>query len=612
MADGDISRLQYSTHGLAHSGATAEALASLVADDSKPGLPSADHHGLLVFHGPTQNAADNKLYAEMGLVQYSVDDGWIAIHEVQQIAESSGGVPSGWAAFEVGVSTDGTTLELRRTAESGAVSGAQVYALCVAQAITRAPMATSATLLCWYGPLATVSGGNVTQWTDLSGNAEHGAPDTGDEPLWVANWRNNKPALYFDSANTEHIRVGNGLGIGGDDVSFSCACVFQCDDNAAMAMWGGGSSSEANSRIAWRATTATVEWRMDRRDSTATTQDKVEGTSDRYWHVAVTTYDGTTRALSVYLDGQAIIATTLTDLGTIDIDNWVIGGSFSNGADDKHFDGWIASWAMWDDALTSGEAASVSAFFGEWYGLTIDALPTHYGNCQGWWRFDSEFVALNGSDVSTAYDLTMHGYDFTQGTASKQPPYTASDLNFNGAASTTYASGDSHTLENSTAGLAAIFDGAEPEVTVFTACRFDAFNSTMFSAGHSTGTARFRCSTGGTPNWQTVHEDNAATVRSATGGTPATGTTYYSTHGSRTGSTPYLYVRANGSEQGTGNTATAAGTFNGCRFGSTLDAGTETNFFDGDLAEIAAFSADLRGSAQLTALEAYIAARIGA
>lgn len=75
----------------------------------------------------------------------------------------------------------------------------------------------------------------------------------------------------------------------------------------------------------------------------------------------------------------------------------------------------------------------------------IDWVPTNIANCKIWLRADLG-ITLNGSTVSQWNDQSGNSNNASQGTAAKQPTYTASDSSYGNQPTLTFASASSQEM----------------------------------------------------------------------------------------------------------------------------------------------------------------------
>jgi hypothetical protein len=146
------------------------------------------------------------------------------------------------------------------------------------------------------------------------------------------------------------------------------------------------------------------------------------GDQQAEWHL-----DSSITTATVYRDGVAIgsdAGTTPTDIaaGTGYI------GSSPVVPGTETFDGVLSELIVFERVLTAGEITSIRAYLTARYALTFS--PLSVASCFSWLRSDLG-VTLNGTDVSGWADQSGNSNDAAQATIALQPPYNATDADFN-------------------------------------------------------------------------------------------------------------------------------------------------------------------------------------
>jgi hypothetical protein len=252
---------------------------------------------------------------------------------------------------------------------------------------------------------------------------------------------------------------------------------------------------------------------------------------------------------------------------------------------------------------SKGIAPSLGAK-GLWIASSVAAFsPTDIANLVGWYKSGTG-ITLNGSTVSQWDDSSGAGNHATQGTATAQPTYNATDANFNGLASLTFDSSSDFLYANGL--LSSIINGDDKPLTIVMAVK--ATNSTAFPTILGTneltvGNTQFRCRlrNNSVSTYFMGLRDGAGTDANISGGTSDTNVKIVRFQTS--GTAAEIFANNSSVASGAMDVSTCSATWF-CLGATPTSASAGANFFGGEIAEIAVYSRLLSAGEQ-TQVETY-------
>jgi hypothetical protein len=207
-----------------------------------------------------------------------------------------------------------------------------------------------------------LSGSDVTQWNDLSGNNRHATQGTSTfRPKSGTRTLNGKNVIDFDGTNDQLINDGVVASFTGEDKPFTVFYVID-RDSAANTAW---SFTRAGSGIPyiWQYADS-----MDIRDDSNSTSLFIVPGSSSSGGKAVT-HRSTGTSFNAYLNGTEVTSATSYNRGNITLDRSRIGVYNAGGTTAFHLDGAIGELIYYNRQLTTDEVSQVNAYLLSRWGL---------------------------------------------------------------------------------------------------------------------------------------------------------------------------------------------------------------------------------------------------
>ncbi len=205
----------------------------------------------------------------------------------------------------------------------------------------------------------------VSNWADQSGNGNDASQGTpANQPIWVDNVINGRPALSFSS----HLLTTTPITIG----IFTIFCVFQSSATGPSLIYEHSADTNSNDGLyLWNTTTYTF---LVSRNIVTTQSSKdlsLNWAADNIAKITTHRFDGTHANHTLHING---ILQTLTDAltanpGTTTVtDNFYIGNRF---APPQPFGGYIAEIIVYNTALSDSERQTVENYLSVKYGISL-------------------------------------------------------------------------------------------------------------------------------------------------------------------------------------------------------------------------------------------------
>lgn len=206
----------------------------------------------------------------------------------------------------------------------------------------------------------TESGGDISQWNDLSTSANHMVQATGSaKPSLVSSVINSLPAVYFDDAGPEYMDASVHAYSTNIDLFIVAKLDASLSGNKGLCVQRDTfyirAQEGTDGPIAWY-TYADVNGRG-----------LGGGDLSDAFHLVHFQYASGTGQAYIYVDGTSVASDT-GQTGTLDTSTytWSIGKDLFD-----FYKGYIAEIAVYDAGLTGGEISQLKSYFGDRYGLTI-------------------------------------------------------------------------------------------------------------------------------------------------------------------------------------------------------------------------------------------------
>jgi hypothetical protein len=203
----------------------------------------------------------------------------------------------------------------------------------------------------------------IAGWADESGAGNNAIQATGGiEPTLLNNAQAGRPALLFNGT-TRYLRCdGITDDLSGTDVPFTLSFAFKKNGNVATQVgFGVGNSAAANPFLSVD-TSGTTLYSIRKRDIagvSATANDTGIDPDTTTWHIYTVRQNGTT--VDAWIDGfQSHIAVT-QNVGVLTVDRGAIGALVNVSGVANFWNGYIGEVALYNRALSDGEAAQLRA-----------------------------------------------------------------------------------------------------------------------------------------------------------------------------------------------------------------------------------------------------------
>lgn len=332
----------------------------------------------------------------------------------------------------------------------------------------------------------------VSAWADQSGKGRHVTQvSAAQQPTWVPNTVNGRPALWFRSAPST-IMESAGVAWSGQ-TQVTMFVVLRKSDTGTLAEPVNKGQIAATSGF-------TIQWRNDSRisfsaQSTVGSYNTI-GTPSLYASAATILFAGTVDCsqaqadeIAIFIDGVSQQLATITAFDSSNMDGttpYVVGGRRGGGA---YLNGWIAEVIVYTRKLSWAERVLVERYLATRYGFTLPAsVPQSIYGLAAWWRADMGVTMDGSSKVSAWADQSGNGRHFLQATGSQQPTWSAT-AGPNGTPALVFDEAD----DSMTATWALV----QPE-HVFIVAKMDTsqINPSIFDGGAGTGNRMRLYSTG--------------------------------------------------------------------------------------------------------------------
>lgn len=259
----------------------------------------------------------------------------------------------------------------------------------------------------------TLSGNDVSQWNDKSGNNNHATQPGAGKPEYVRNVQNGRNGLDFVQASTEHLILTPMTNPASDYDFFFVVNQDNTNSNAYMF-----DSSVGRIGIGRDLGTNYVDSYLDIASSWVNSDVKSSGIQLVNWGLSSTT------GADYYKNGDLLFsggAYTQAALGVATTLGARFGGTIT-------FDGIFHEVLVFKRKLSDSERAIITTYLlNKW---AVDFKPTYLENCHTWLDAnDASTVTLNGSNVSQWDDKSGNNRHAKQPTAAKQPLYTIKGQN---------------------------------------------------------------------------------------------------------------------------------------------------------------------------------------
>jgi hypothetical protein len=211
-----------------------------------------------------------------------------------------------------------------------------------------------------------VSGSNVTQWNDLSGNGFHATQATGTrQPLSGTRTINGKNALDFDGTNDFLINAGIASSFTGEDKPYTIFMVSTSDTTAGtLTSWSIASTSDGRNRIFTNGN-ALIS------GDNANTEVALTITGSYNTNNQFLTWRSSGLNFTGYINTTLTNTGTAYNQGTINLNTASIGtlrnSDFSNGV--QFWNGLIGEVIYYNRQLTTDEVALVHGYLGSRWGI---------------------------------------------------------------------------------------------------------------------------------------------------------------------------------------------------------------------------------------------------
>lgn len=296
-------------------------------------------------------------------IVYSSSDlpSWISLN-------TSNGALSGTAPS---VSSD-TTYTFSVSATDGVNSSSRSFNV----AVTNNVILGISGLHSWYDASVsssiTSSGGNITQWSDLSGNSRHAVlSGGGSSPTIGSVTQNSKNVVSFNGVN-QYLVAPASL----TSNSMTIFSVYKRNSGSGTGTYGrlfsfwGANSLDYSSTASWEVHTSA--------QSFGGITPPLVGLYRNSAQVAGSTISyGTAYLFSGTLDGgnwsqnnSGVVVTGTTSTDSINVSNNTLGAGMATGGGDAYFTGWFAEQIIYNRVLTPSEISSVRTYLSNKWGVS--------------------------------------------------------------------------------------------------------------------------------------------------------------------------------------------------------------------------------------------------
>jgi hypothetical protein len=236
-------------------------------------------------------------------------------------------------------------------------------------------MADIGTVTSAEGPEATVAkgivdGDPVQNWTDKSSNRFEAVQATAvSKPVWKDAIINSKPVVRFDGSDDLMAADAIATALTGDDKPYTIALVTKQTGplSGSDTFYSLGRSS-TNVPFDELVANGTSQYETQRQDDYGSDDQETGGTPDTASHVLVVTFTGT--AVSVHLDGTAIVDNQTHNVDEMTVDQFTLGALRTN-ANSNYLKGDIAELIVYSDAKSAADRGRLEQYLGNKYGITI-------------------------------------------------------------------------------------------------------------------------------------------------------------------------------------------------------------------------------------------------
>lgn len=201
-----------------------------------------------------------------------------------------------------------------------------------------------------------LSGSDITQLTDVSGNGNHAIQNgAAGIPSYEATGLNSKPSARFTASSSEYLK-SNAIAslVSGSDVPFSMLWVGRTlSATAVQRPWCFGSSTDNDPRAALLHL-GSSSYMAQRLDDAGANDNQTGGTTDTLWHVWSLVFTGTT--VSFYVGTTAILSAASHNVGAFNVDRFAM-GAFLQATPTQFWDGYISEMLFYNRALTTGASS---------------------------------------------------------------------------------------------------------------------------------------------------------------------------------------------------------------------------------------------------------------
>jgi hypothetical protein len=290
----------------------------------------------------------------------------------------------------------------------------------------------------------TLSGTNVTQWNDKSGNAYIFTQTTsGFQPTYSTASLNGLNTITFTSANTTYL-VGTASTNFMRTNSLSVYGVFRTNDqNSGASVFAKSLAGGAAGRILYGVRDSGTPGLINSGIGTSGSNAYANNVSDTYtagaWRVHGFVSDRSGWTTTLFQNGSLIATTTITADTTTNLTTAfpMLVGAYNNssgGANPPqagyYLNGGIAEILVFNSALTTSQREEVESYLANKWGLN----PIYGANTPlmvpglALWLDAADSSTVTGTTAVTQWnDKSGGGYNFTQPTSSRRPTYDATN-----------------------------------------------------------------------------------------------------------------------------------------------------------------------------------------
>lgn len=211
----------------------------------------------------------------------------------------------------------------------------------------------------------TVVEGFVLAWADRRGIGRNWASLNGDTGPVLADWGDGRQAISFDGTTLSVLQLAAlAAALHGSDKPFSVFAAVKLADLASnYKLFGIGNLGGDECSVLYRASTNNYHW-IRRNGSGSVLLGGGTPTTQRHRWI----YSFTGTAVSVYIDGVAVVSNQPSDITVLTATTAFLGAAPYFGVDSP-FKGLLAEVGLYTDAKSAGDCALLDAYLAEKWGI---------------------------------------------------------------------------------------------------------------------------------------------------------------------------------------------------------------------------------------------------